>query len=579
MLRRIILMAMVCALALDPAAAQNKVQFGGAGRLILDNAGIDGTLLEDDNEFTTDTTTARREMSGSALFDLGITIRPDDNTEILAITRVQNDIDGFWGAGIVFELRQLTAKGVIADAVRYGIGDIDVALTPYTFWNNASEFRIGQTPAFDVFRDINDYENFYADSAWRQQGLEAEWGLEFSRGIQALRFRGMISKNRQTDFFTLPDRLMALGQIGVHVNERLQFNLNATNLFDVSEAAQFNTQEVATRVLSLSGSTGGGTETLKWRVDAEGGASSVVFTDIPEAPMENIEDFFIDVRGTVELPKPNMNFQLGFVDVGADFRSPAAQSRRLDVDAQAAQFGFYTNRETQRPLNIRDMLRDPLVYERTIVSGLQDFVPAWDNVRPYGIATPNRRGFDLAANWQGDTAGRFEAGIQAALLTEIRGEGTEEKRQFIDLRLQAAWHLNNTIGWEKDLSFHLAGRYQSTSRTGTPGVSEVSLNSTIAEAGITWELIDQLDFMAGLMWYSAEGNEYLADRDAFNQVDFFNAYAVDASEWFGSAGLRYRFNASINLSLQMQQFSQADALSPETDYNIRNVLLLYNMFF
>jgi hypothetical protein len=572
-------MALVCAWALDPAAAQNKVQFGGAGRLLLDNAGIDGTLLEDDNEFQTDTTTARREMGGSALFDLGVTIRPDENTEILAITRVQNDIDGFWGAGIVFELRQLTAKGVIADAVRYGIGDIDVALTPYTFWNNASEFRIGQTPAFDAFRDILDYENFYADSAWRQQGLEAEWGLEFSRGIQGLRFRGMIAKNRQTDFFTLPDRLMAMGQIGIHVNESLQFNLNATNLFDVSESAQFNTEESATRVISLSGSTGGESDKLLWRVDAEGGASSVVFTDIAEAPVDNIEDFFIDVRGTVELPEPRLNFQLGFVDVGADFRSPAAQSRRLDINAPAQQFGFYTNREIQRPLNIRDVLLDPLVYERTISPGLQAFLPSWDNVRPYGIATPNRRGFDLAANWKGDTAGQFEAGLQAALLTEIRGEGTEEKRQFVDLRLQAAWHLNKTIGWEKDLSFHVAGRYQTTSRDGSPEVSEVSLNSTIAEAGITVELIDQLDLMAGLMWYSAEGNEFLADRDAFNQVDFFTAYNVDASEWFGSAGLRYRFNESINLSLQMQSFSQTDALSPQTDYNIRNILLLYNMFF
>ncbi len=573
MLRRLLLSAAVCAWAIAPAFAQNKVQFGGAGRLLIDNAQLDGTLLE------TDTTTARREMGGSALFDLGITIRPDDNTEITAITRVENDIDGFWGAGIVFQLRQLTAKGVIANSVRYGIGDIDVALTPYTFWNNASEFRIGQTPAFNVFRDIIDYENFYADSAWRQQGVEAEWGLQFNRGIQALRFRGMIAKNRQTDFFTLPDRMMAMGQIGLHVNNNLRFHLNATNLFEVAESAQFNTEESATRVISLSGSTGGEKEKIRWRLDGEGGASSVVFTDIPEAPVDNIEDFFVDVRGTVELLQPRLELQLGYVDVGADFRSPAAQSRRLDVDAPAQQFGFYTNREVQRPLNIRDVLLDPLVYERTITPGLQAFVPAWDNVRPYGVATPNRRGLDLNVLWNGDTAGRFEAGMQAALLTELRGEGTTEKRRFVDLRLQAAWHLNRSIGWKKDLSLHLAGRYQSTSRDGTPGVSEVALNSVIAEAGLTWELIDQLDLMAGLMWYQADGNEFIAERDGFNQVDFFSAYTVDASEWFGSAGLRYRFNESINLSLQMQQWSGMDALSPQTDYSIRNVLLLYNMFF
>lgn len=555
------------------AQSPEKISFGGAGRLVIDNARLDGPLLD------TDTTTARRELGGTALFDLGITIRPDANTEIVSVMRVENDLDGFWGAGIQFQLRQLTAKGVIADAVRYGIGDLDIALTPYTFWNNASEFRVGRTPAFDVFRDVIDYENFYADSAWRQQGLEAEWGLDFSRGIERLTFRGLIAKNRQTDFFTLPDRLMAMGRIGLEVSPAFRAHLNATSFFEVASSAQFNDAASAYQVLTLDATTGGGGERMTWRVDGEGGASRAVYENLADAPADPAEDYVLDLRGTLAWPGSGLTVRAGYADVGPGFRSPAAQTRRLDAEAPARAFGFYTNRETQRPLNVRDLLRDPFVYQRTIEAGLGDFVPGWDNVRPYGAATPNRRGLDLGLRWNGDSARRFEAGVQAALLTEIRGEGTTELRRFADLRLDAAWHAGRQLGWEKALSLHVAARHQRTGRDGVEGVSRVALTSSILETGLTWEVYRRLDLLGGLLYYTASGNEFLAQRDAFTDIVFYDAYATDATEWFATGGMRYRFTESISLTAQYEWLNRADALSPQTDYTIGNVLLLYNMFF
>ena len=39
--------------------------------------------------------TAQRELGGYALFDLGFDIRPNAQTEIRAITRINSDLDGF----------------------------------------------------------------------------------------------------------------------------------------------------------------------------------------------------------------------------------------------------------------------------------------------------------------------------------------------------------------------------------------------------------------------------------------------------------------------------------------------------
>ena len=73
---------------------------------------------------------------GHTLIDLSANIKPNDNTYINAILRVRNEYGGFWGSGVTFDLRQLYMKGLIANAIRYQVGDFSYKLTPFTFYNN-----------------------------------------------------------------------------------------------------------------------------------------------------------------------------------------------------------------------------------------------------------------------------------------------------------------------------------------------------------------------------------------------------------------------------------------------------------
>jgi hypothetical protein len=103
-----------------------KIRFNGLGRAFLAQTGIDGNILD------ADSTTIRQLTDGEFLLDLAFNATPNDKTEVQSILRLRNEFGGFFGSGMSVEVRELWARGIIADAIEYRVGDMDVAMTPYT---------------------------------------------------------------------------------------------------------------------------------------------------------------------------------------------------------------------------------------------------------------------------------------------------------------------------------------------------------------------------------------------------------------------------------------------------------------
>ena len=118
-----------------------------------------------------DTVTPTRVMGGAAVFDFGIRARPDASTEVVAVTRVTSRLDGFWGEGVGFGVRELYARGLIRGVVRYRIGDVDLRLTPLTLSNRNTDLGGGHPEMLRVWSDWIDYDRFYRGGMWRQQGV------------------------------------------------------------------------------------------------------------------------------------------------------------------------------------------------------------------------------------------------------------------------------------------------------------------------------------------------------------------------------------------------------------------------
>ena len=62
-------------------------------------------------------------------------------------------------------------KGLIANAIRYQVGDFSYKLTPFTFYNNHEEMYENSLDLLRTYSDIIHYDYFYFDNTWRQQGL------------------------------------------------------------------------------------------------------------------------------------------------------------------------------------------------------------------------------------------------------------------------------------------------------------------------------------------------------------------------------------------------------------------------
>ena len=138
-------------------------------------------------------------MGGYALVDLGFNISPNKNTEILGMIRINNKYGGFYGAGVAFDVRQLWVKGIIADVVRYQLGDINLKQTPFTLYNHNEDQMISQPGVFQLQRDIVNYETFYKSNTWRQQGLSLDWGLQFNKFVKELNFNAYLTRMNATE--------------------------------------------------------------------------------------------------------------------------------------------------------------------------------------------------------------------------------------------------------------------------------------------------------------------------------------------------------------------------------------------
>jgi hypothetical protein len=211
-----------------------KFKVKGGARSLLSNAEI---TVQDS---VPDEVTARKNAGGYALMDLGFNIMPNKNTEIMGMIRINNKFGGFWGAGVTFDVRQLWLKGIIADKVRYQLGDINLKQTPFTFWNHNEDRQVQQPAVFDLQRDIVNYESFYLPGTWRQQGAAVDFGLESGRLSSEWNFHGYLTRLNATNFGNQPERLHAGTTMSWTFANALKASYNLSRIFDVKETATSN---------------------------------------------------------------------------------------------------------------------------------------------------------------------------------------------------------------------------------------------------------------------------------------------------------------------------------------------------
>ena len=323
------------ALPTDNEVKKKIVQFNGLGRAILNNTSLGGDILD------TDTTTARKLTDGEFLLDLAVNAQPNENTEIQGILRLRNEFGGFFGAGVTVEIRELWARGTIANKLKYRVGDFDHVMTPFTFYNAEEEGMINEPEVFRPNKEVIYYEQFYGPNNERRlQGANLEFGLDFASVLKDMDLMGFVARIRGTDFFTVPTRFVGGGRVGMNtqvfadsINLNAKLGLNVSNVWDDLNSGEANA----------------GIRNLVWSVDydvtayergnigihvlGEAGQSSHKFIDDNETEIE-ADDWFLEAVLAVDIKSLNMRVSAGYLNVGPDFFSMAAQSKRVDFTAR-----------------------------------------------------------------------------------------------------------------------------------------------------------------------------------------------------------------------------------------------------
>lgn len=568
-----VMMLLLASRQITAQTDQPKFSVNGAARSIFFLDELEQDLI------TPDTITPARSNAGHALVDLGINVRPDDNIEIQGMIRIRNDFGGFWGSGVTFDVRQLYVKGVLKNVVRYQLGDLNYKLTPYTLYNTDHELSQQSPLLFNHLTEVVRYDNFYdLENTWRQQGAAVDFGLNFSSVIEEMQFNLFTSRVIPSNLSTVNDRLFSAFNVGVIQSKFLKLGLNYANLYDLQGTSR-NEQLLSNPVWT-------GTAAIDWSISdfqlsAEGEAgksSTLIFEDV-DAP--EMTDAFFDTRFHVKYAPTGLALSVGFKRVGPDFRSPGAQTKRINFDAYPAAFERITNDQVLRPLTMLDLMRETSLYNRQIQHGLMDYNPFYDNITTYGAATPNRQGFDIGLVYNTKDE-NLEISASYLNQTEVRGQGTTNLRSFS--RIEAGFVYNlaaSLLNSDRllDVSAHM--RLDQTSRVAdAEGIPTIDVSTSVIGLGLEAELIEQLDVVAGYQVHTFSGFELLNTRNEYGEIINFSELSADGFQQMWGAGLRFRFSEKVYIMAQWNSFDWYDVeMTSIPGYRVNDLGLIYSMKF
>lgn len=544
-----------------------KINFVGGARSLL-NA---NTISVSDS--LPDTVSVKKNNGGYAIMDMGLLIKPNKNTEIMGMFRIRNEFGGFWGSGVSFDVRQLWLKGVVANALRYQLGDINLKQTPFTLYNHHAD-QIDSLPAiFDLQRNIVSYDRFYTkNNSWRMQGANVDFGLNFSKIIKELNFSGLITRLNATNFSNIPDRLMAGGSVNVVQSKYFEIAYNVNSVFDVKGTildSNIFKNTVSTFDWKIKKEINGNLIAL----GGEAGTSKHYFSADTLAP--NLSDYFVNAFAKYYITKWNVTFTAGYLNVGPDFRSIGAQSKDVNYNGLPTFFNRYTNAQDIRPITLFDVIGNENIYNRTVTQYMMPISTVFNNVLPFGIATNNRIGG--YARVQFKTKNEIAVNAEYFNLNEIRGQGSFALKKFEVYKAYVLVPINKLIKHSKHISIQFGTTIQNTKRNSSESIENIKLETMQINGGFRWEIFKNFDLLGGYISQNTKGNEFSADRNTYNEITYFNIANYNLNQQILAGGIRYNFGVNTHLTLLYQSNKYQDKLGNNASFEIKQFGIIYSI--
>jgi hypothetical protein len=558
--------------------ANHKENFFGLGRAVVSNESLTDTTSQDNGATT----------NGYTLFDLGVKMQRGDLFRAHAILRIRNEFGGFFGDGVSFDFRELRLEGLIANKVKYEIGDLDVKLTPYTIHNFEPGYYEYENELIKMKRDILRYENFYTDeNTWRMQGVNAFTTFNLkNKVVKKLYVRMFGNRVVPTNNVDSGDRFVYGGKVDFINSKNMRLGINMANTQDLAltvpdAEVDYDNQVLTTDFRFVKELN----PTVSLGIEGEMGGSKYSMTRKSDSADVTYKDGFYDIKAVVEYKPLGLEFKAGWKTVGQNFSSPAAQTRRVNDYAEGADltsYPTYNDGTTPRKQSIFDRYsQETGLYSRSISTTLDPFNPIYGNINQYGDATPNRTGLTLDLGLK-DSLKRWEGVVKYKMQQEVVGQNVADKRKFSGILLGAKFNINRFIGWNKLLSVYGSYNAEKTKRD-NPGVG-VDLKTNVIDISLDVEVYSRLHLITGMKSLGAKGYEFTTVRNEFNQIsetDVPNQKNYDWSDQVIVAGAKYDFgpNSFIGLSSQFTTLVDNSTSYAEDKYSLDQIYIVYQIKF
>ena len=561
--------------------AQNNenIWFDGLSRSYFARDAIDKTAPDD-------TLSARNISNGYNLLDLNTHVNPLKDIEIFAQLRIRNSFGSFFGSGTEINVRQLRAKGVINNKIRFSVGDLFLKQNKFTLYNYDEELSGFENDMLKPYRDIIHYENFYTENRWRLQGIQTDFSFEFDRFIRNLGFDFFITRPRGSSQINettyMSDLLLSGGSMVSDINKRLTISTNYINLFEVASSG---TKNISVRNPVYDMSLLHHFTNDKYRIEQQlqSGFSerywlhSELENGISDSISNDTKGMYFEFDNKYLKKDSTLSVTLGYRYVDPNFRSAGAQTRRLDYAEGNSNsiYPIYTNMSLIRPPSVFDLVTDEQLYNQDLSSTLMVFNPIYSNILPYGDATPNRTGIYLKAKIN-DRNKVFLSKINAGFFKEVIGQGASDKRNFGLLKGAFKINFHQWLNWEKELSLSASSESELT-RRGGEAVSSLNLFSHQMNASVNAELVKKFFIQGSYKQFNANGNEFLTQRDNYGDITYFTSTQIDQKDHMLSFGMLYKFRKNVYANINYNWWGTKFTDQPYSDYKYNRLIFILSV--
>ncbi|MDG1934527.1 MAG: hypothetical protein P8I52_06530 [Flavobacteriales bacterium] len=541
-----------------------KLWYDGNAKVMYNRDALNGDLKD------LDTVSTRSNGGGFTLVDLGLHFTPIDDIEISSTIRLQNEFGGMWGNRSVVELRDLTAKGVINNKIKFSVGDIFLKQTKFTLFNYDQELSKNEPSVFNFYRDFVNYENFYKANYWRLQGIQTNFSYNMYNFVEQVDVDAFTARVRGLEWLGKPELLMIGGSAVIQLSNKMSIGTHYINTFEVLSSSN-TTVSYYNPVLNTQLSYTGDINDIPYELLIEGGFSKRGWEGDDLAP--EVSGNFIQTTFKSKNKISNINFGFRYVDT--DFRSIGAQTRRVVFDNTPTSYPYYSNNYTQRKVSLLDIVSDPKIYNQSLSTSLMNYNPMYSSVMPYGDATPNRIGVNADID-KIKILDYLSAGISLQYFSEIIGQGTTQKKNFnksslfVNLDLDKLLSLKNKVNLEGGINF------ESVKRDGSD-FEKIDFNSNLYSGSISIEIIKNLNIIGGAKVFYADGNEFISERDNYDQVIDYSNNLFKSKETILIGGIQHHFTEDIYFTLQYNQFNVLDKTAAEDEFSLSRLIFMFNM--